>query len=73
VVAQGQETKAGEAVPFAELSTDGGASWQEAPFGSAGPGTVVTALVASGSAVTGVGSIATQQAQQPVTVSLAAG
>jgi Protein kinase domain len=124
VVALGQETKADEAVPFAELSTDGGASWQEAPFGSAGPGTVVTALtagsagftaasqsgghgqqdaqiwtsatgstwtsaqvsglsgggahvvtalVASGSAVTGVGSIATQQAQQPVTVSLAAG
>ena len=124
VVALGQETKAGEAVPFAELSTDGGASWQEEPFGSAGPGTVVTALaagsggftaasqsgapgqqdaqiwtsatgstwasaqvsglsgggaheiaalVSSGSAVTGVGSISTQQAQQPVTVSLAAG
>ena len=37
VVALGQETKAGEAVPFAELSTDGGASWQEEPFGSARP------------------------------------
>jgi len=124
VVALGQETKAGGAVPFAELSADGGASWQEAPFGSAGPGTVVTALTAgsggftaashsgppgqqdaqiwtsatgsawtsaqvsglsgggsheitalvpAGSAVTGVGVIATQQAQQPVTVSLAAG
>ena len=124
VVALGQETKAGQAVPFAEFSTDGGASWQEGPFGSAGPGTAVTALtageggftaasqsgqagqqdaqiwtsatgsswaedqvsglsgggahevaalVASGSAVTGIGSTATEQAQQPVTVSLAAG
>ena len=124
VVALGQETKAGTSVPFAELSADGGASWQEAPFGSAGPGTAVTALaagsggftaasqtgapgqqdaqiwtsatgsawssaqvsglsgggaheiaalVSSGSAVTGIGSIATQQAQQPVTVSLPEG
>ena len=48
VVALSQETKAGEPVPFAEFSTDGGASWQEPPFGSAGPGTAVTAL-ASGS------------------------
>ena len=31
VVALSQETKAGEPVPFAEFSTDGGASWQE-PF-----------------------------------------
>jgi hypothetical protein len=46
VVALGQQTKAGQAVPFAELSADGGASWQEAPFGSAGPGTAVTALTA---------------------------
>ena len=124
VVALGQETKAGQAVPLAEFSADGGASWQEGPFGSAGPGTAVTALtageggftaasqsgqagqqdaqiwisatgsswaedqvsglsgggahevaalVASGSAVTGIGSTATEQAQQPVTVSLAAG
>ena len=124
VVALGQETKAGKPVPFAETSADGGASWQEAPFGSAGPGTAVTALtvgsggftaasqsgppgqqdaqiwtsasgltwtaaqvsglsaggvhaitalVSSGSAVTGIGLVATQQAQQPVTVTLAAG
>ena len=46
VVALGQQTKAGQAVPFAELSADGGASWQEAPSGSAGPDTVVTALTA---------------------------
>jgi Protein kinase domain len=124
VVALGQETKAGESVPFAEVSPDGGASWQEAPFGSAGPGTAVTALaagsggftaatrsggpgqqdaqiwtsatgsswtpaqvsglsgggahevaalVSSGSAVSGIGLTATQQSQQPVVVSLAAG
>jgi hypothetical protein len=111
-------------VPFAELSANGGASWQEAPFGSAGPGTAVaaltagsggftaasqsggpgqqdaqiwtsatgstwtsvqvrglsdggaheiTALVSVGSAVAGIGTTATQQAQQPVTVSLAGG
>jgi hypothetical protein len=46
VVALGQETRAGERVPFAEFSPDGGASWQEVPFGSAGPGTAVTALTA---------------------------
>jgi hypothetical protein len=46
VVALGQATKAGQSVPFAELSANGGASWQEAPFGSAGPGTAVTALTA---------------------------
>ena len=45
-------------MPFAELSADGGASWQE---------------VSSGSAVTGIGLTATPQAQQPLAVSLAAG
>ena len=44
VVALGVQTKAGEHLPFAEFSANGGASWQEAPFGSAGPGTAVTAL-----------------------------
>jgi hypothetical protein len=124
VVALGQETKAGESVPFAEFSPDGGASWQNAPFGSARPGTAVTALaagsggftaatqsggpgqqdaqvwtsatgsswattqvsglsgggahevaalVSSGSGVSGIGLTATQQNQQPVIVSLAAG
>jgi hypothetical protein len=124
VVALGQATKAGRSVPFSELSANGGASWQEVPFGSAGPGVTVTALavgsggftaasqsggpgqqdaqiwtsatgsgwvpaqvsglsgggmheiaalVSVGSAVTGIGATATQQTQQPVTVSLAAG
>jgi hypothetical protein len=123
-VALGQATKAGRSVPFAELSANGGASWREAPFGSAGPGTAVTALtgdsdgftaanqsggpgqqdaqiwtsatgstwasvqvsglsgggaheiaalVSADSAVTGIGTTAIQQAQQPVTVSLTVG
>jgi hypothetical protein len=122
VVALGRETKAGQPAPFAGISTDGGASWQEVPFGSAGPGTAataltagsggftaasqsgqpgqqgaqiwtsatgltwtpaqlsglsgggmheITALVSSGSAITGIGTAATQPTQQPVTVSLA--
>jgi hypothetical protein len=124
VVATGQATKAGASVPFAELSADGGASWREKPFGSAGPGVAVTALtasseaftaasqsgspgqqsaqiwtsttgstwasaqvsglsgggahqisalVSSGSAVSGIGTIATEQSQQALTLSLAAG
>jgi hypothetical protein len=124
VVALGQATKAGRSVPFAELSANGGASWQEKPFGSAGPGVAVTAvtassggftaasqsgppgqqnariwisatgsawasaqvsglggggarqisaLVLSGSAVSGIGTIATGQSQQALTLSLAAG
>jgi hypothetical protein len=121
VVALGQTTKAGQSVPFAELSGNGGASWQEKPFGSAGPGVAVTtltassggftaasqsgppgqrsaqiwtsvtgstwtptqvsglsgggahqisALVFSGSAVSGVGTTATEQSQQALTLSL---
>jgi Protein kinase domain len=55
VIALGRATKAGQSVPFAELSANGGASWQEAPFGSAGPGTVVTALTASSGGFTAAG------------------
>src|SRR5580692_2118642 len=47
VVALGQATKAGRSVPIAELSANGGASWQEKPFGSAAPGVTVTALTVS--------------------------
>jgi hypothetical protein len=109
-------------VPFAELSVDGGATWQQMPFSSPGPDTTFTALTAagpagftaaglfgppgqqnvavwtsatgaswkpsqssglngseawqidalasSGSAVTGVGTILTQQSQQTVTFTL---
>jgi hypothetical protein len=124
VVALGQATKAGRTVPFAELSADGGASWQEKPFGPAAPGVTVTALtvssgaftaasqsgprgqqiaqiwtsatgsawasaqvsglggggahqisalVSSGSGVSGIGTIATEQSQQALTLSLAPG
>ena len=52
VVALGQATEAGRSVPFAELSTDGGASWQERPFGSAAPGVTVTALTVGSGGVT---------------------
>jgi hypothetical protein len=37
VVALGQETKAGRAVPFAEQSSDDGASWRQVRFSSPGP------------------------------------
>ena len=59
VVALGQATPAagtgaGSAgagpVPFAELSVDGGATWQQVPFSSPGPDTTFTALTAAGSA-----------------------
>jgi hypothetical protein len=51
-----------------------GLTWTSAQVsGLSGGGThMVSALVSSGSAVTGVGMTATQPAQQPVTVSLAA-
>ena len=37
-------------MPFAELSVDGGATWQQVPFTSPGPDTTFTALTAAGSA-----------------------
>jgi hypothetical protein len=55
VVALGIQTKAGGSVPFAEFSTDGGASWQEAPLGAARPGTAVTALTAGSGGFTAAG------------------
>jgi hypothetical protein len=123
VVALGQVTTAAGPVPFAELSVDGGAHWQQVPFSSPGSDTAFTALTAdsagftaaglfgepgqqnvamwtsatgaswtptqasdfsgagafqisalapSGSAVAGIGSIATQQIQQIVTLTLPA-
>jgi hypothetical protein len=123
VVVLGLVTTAAGPVPFAELSVDGGAHWQQVPFSSPGPDTTFTALTAdsagftaaglfgepgqqdvavwtsatgaswtptqasdfsgagafqisalapSGSAVAGIGSIATQQSQQIVTLTLPA-
>jgi hypothetical protein len=125
--ALGQETTAAGTVPIAELSVDGGTTWQQVPFASPGADTAFTALTAgpggfaatgqfgapgqrevgvwtsangtvwapaqiggltgaqaggsylltalapAGSAVTGIGSIATQQSLEPFTVTLPAG
>jgi hypothetical protein len=43
------------AVPFAELSTDGGATWQQVPFSSPGPYTSFTALTAGPAGFTAAG------------------
>ena len=43
------------AVPFAELSTDGGATWQQVPFSSPGPFTSFTALTADAAGFTAAG------------------
>ena len=42
-------------VPFAELSTDGGATWQQVPFSSPGPYTSFTALTATAAGFTAAG------------------
>ena len=46
VVAVGQQTTPAGTVPVAELSVDGGASWQQVPLSSPGPDTTFTALTA---------------------------
>ena len=59
VVALGQATSGtgsnSSTVPFAELSVDGGATWQQVPFGSPGPDTTFTALTASSAGFTAAG------------------
>jgi WD40 repeat protein len=47
VVALGVQTAEGVTRPLAELSTDGGATWRQVPFGALGPEPAVTALTAS--------------------------
>jgi hypothetical protein len=42
-------------VPFAELSVDGGVSWQQVPFSSPGPDTAFTALAADSAGFTAAG------------------
>ena len=53
------------AVPFAELSTDGGATWQQVPFSSPGPYTSFTALTANAAGFTAAGLFG-QPGQQDV-------
>jgi serine/threonine protein kinase len=55
VVALGQQTTAAGIVPLAELSADGGTTWQQAAFPSAGPSTAVTALTARSGGFTAAG------------------
>jgi hypothetical protein len=59
VVALGQATTAagpaGGTVPFAELSVNGGTSWQQVPFSSPGPDTAFTSLTAGSAGFTAAG------------------
>ena len=77
VVALGQATPAAgtgagttgaDAVPFAELSVDGGATWQQVPFSWPGPDTTFTALTAAGSAGFAAAGLFGQPGQQDVAV-----
>jgi hypothetical protein len=55
VVVLGLVTTAAGPVPFAELSVDGGAHWQQVPFTSPGPDTAFTALTADSAGFTAAG------------------
>ena len=55
VVALGLVNTAAGPVPFAELSVDGGAHWQQVPFSSPGPDTAFTALTADSAGFTAAG------------------
>ena len=65
VVALGQATTAAGTVPIAELSVNGGSSWQQVPFSSPGPDTTFTALTASAGGFTAAGQFG-QPGQQQV-------
>ena len=72
VVALGQATSGtgsnASTMPFAELSVDGGATWQQVPFSSPGPDTTFTALSAAGSAGFTAAGLFGQPGQQDVAV-----
>ena len=55
VVALGQQTTVTGTLPLAELSTDGGKTWQQVQFVSAGTNTTVTALTAGPGGFTAAG------------------
>jgi hypothetical protein len=55
VAALGQETTPSGSVPFAELSVNGGASWNRVPFAAPGPSTTFTALTADSGGFTAAG------------------
>ena len=55
MAALGQQTTVAGTAPLAELSADGGASWQQVAFPSAGTSTAVTALTARSGGFTAAG------------------
>jgi hypothetical protein len=55
VVALGQATTTAGTTPFAELSADGGATWQQEPFSSPGSEVNFTALTADSAGFTAAG------------------
>jgi hypothetical protein len=65
VAALGQATTKTGTVPIAELSVDGGMTWQQVPFSSPGPDTTFTALTASAGGFTAAGQFG-QPGQQQV-------
>ena len=65
VAALGQAYTSSGTVPLAELSVDGGSSWQQVPFSSPGPDTTFTALTASSGGFTAAGQFG-QAGQQQV-------
>jgi hypothetical protein len=64
VVALGQATTPAGTVPIAELSVNGGSSWQQVPFSSPGADTVFTALTASSGGFTAAGQFGEPGQQQ---------
>jgi hypothetical protein len=65
VAALGQATTPSGTVPVAELSVNGGSSWQQVPISSPGPGTTFTAVTASPGGFTAAGQFG-QPGQQQV-------
>ncbi len=65
VAALGQATTPSGTVPIAELSLNGGSSWQQVSFSSPGPDTTFTALTASSGGFTAAGQFG-QPGQQQV-------
>jgi hypothetical protein len=64
VAALGQATTPAGVVPIAELSVNGGSSWQQVPFSSPGADTTFTALTASSGGFTAAGQFGEPGQQQ---------
>jgi hypothetical protein len=64
VAALGQAYTPAGTVPIAELSVNGGSSWQQVPFSSPGPDTTFTALTATSGGFTAAGQFGEPGQQQ---------